>query len=320
MAASLYEGSSAARELLDHAAKALASEFDLLELLLRADATTLAQTENTQPAILATSLAAHAALSERLPVLRPLLMCGHSLGEWSALSAAGALSAVDAIRAVRARGQFMQEAVPEGEGAMAAIMGLSAEQVVEACSKVSTPESGVFPANFNGASQIVVAGHYAAVERAILLMRELGARRVMPLPVSAPFHCPLMAPVQPRLRAVLEGLNFEAPSTPIVTNVLAREEADPEELKRLLIEQVVSPVRFVESVEALSAAGVNCFVELGPGRVLGGLVKRQLKEATLLSVQDMSSLEGCVESLSKLAELSSAELGSRSSRETMQEQ
>jgi [acyl-carrier-protein] S-malonyltransferase len=249
----------------------------------------LALTRNTQPAILATSIAAHAAWTAHGGPAAAFV-AGHSLGEYSALVAAGALSLADAARAVRARGALMQQAVPAGTGAMAAVLGLPAEDVVRICAESENGEV-VSPANFNSPEQTVIAGHAAAVQRASNLLCEAGAKRVIPLTVSAPFHCALMEPVKPRLAEVLGGSALSAPRVPVVTNVEAVGNSDPARIVPLLLAQVSAPVRWVESIRWLAAAGVTRVVELGPGRVLGGLVKRISKEIEVLNVEDPASLE-----------------------------
>jgi len=248
----------------------------------------LVLTRNTQPAILTTSIAAHAAWSARGG--KPAFVAGHSLGEYSALVAAGALSLADAVRAVRARGTFMQEAVPAGTGAMAAVLGLDAEVVARICAEAAEGQV-VSPANYNSPEQTVIAGHAAAVERASARLREAGAKRVLPLAVSAPFHCALMEPVKPRLAEVLARCMVSAPRVPVVSNVEAAPNADAARVVPLLLAQVSAPVRWVEIIRALAAAGVGRVVELGPGKVLGGLVKRISKEIEVLNVEDPASLE-----------------------------
>jgi [acyl-carrier-protein] S-malonyltransferase len=246
-------------------------------------------TANTQPAILTVSVAAHAVLSARLG-RKPALVAGHSLGEYSALVAAGALSLYDAVRVVRARGTFMQEAVPSGVGAMAAVLGLGAETIAEICREVALGEV-VSAANFNEPAQTVIAGHAGAVERASERLKAAGAKRVVPLPVSAPFHCALMAPVVPRLEAVLAPVTLGIPSAPVVTNVEATPNADPQQLKALLLAQVTGSVRWVECIRAMEARGIKRVVELGPSKVLSGLVRRITKSIECFNVEDPASLE-----------------------------
>ncbi len=247
-------------------------------------------TANTQPAILAVSSAAAAVLARA--GLIPDFVAGHSLGEYSALVAAGAITAADAARAVRARGTFMQEAVPAGQGAMSAVLGLDPARVTAICAEVAAATGEVVsPANFNEPAQTVIAGSAAAVERAGLELKQAGAKRVLPLPVSAPFHCALMAPVKARLEPVLRGCAWRSPGCPVVTNVEARPNAALDRVIPLLVEQVTAPVRWIECVEELARLGVTRVVEVGPGRVLGGLVKRIDPSIGLFNVEDAASLE-----------------------------
>ena len=247
-------------------------------------------TANTQPAILTVSAAAAAVLATR--GLRPDLVAGHSLGEYSALVVAGACGAPEAARAVRSRGTFMQEAVPAGQGAMAAVLGLAPEKVAEICAAVAG-ETGqvVAPANYNDPLQTVVAGAAGAVERVGARLKETGARKVVPLPVSAPFHCALMAPVKARLEPVLRAMAWKAPSVPVVTNVEARQNSDVSRIVPLLLEQVTAPVRWIECVQELARHGVTRVVEVGPGKVLTGLVKRIARDIETLHVEDGASLD-----------------------------
>ena len=248
------------------------------------------QTANTQPAILAVSSAAAAVLARA--GLVPDFVAGHSLGEYSALVAAGALTAADAARAVRARGSFMQEAVPAGQGAMSAVLGLDPARVTAICAEVAAATGLVVsPANFNEPAQTVIAGSAAAVEQAGLRFKEAGAKRVLPLPVSAPFHCALMAPVKARLEPVLRGCAWHTPSCPVVTNVEARPNAALDRVIPLLVEQVTAPVRWIECVEELARLGVTRLVEVGPGRVLCGLAKRIAPAIETFNVEDAASLE-----------------------------
>lgn len=244
-------------------------------------------TANTQPAILTVSVAAHAVFAKHAKV-SPSFVAGHSLGEYSALVAAQAMTLPDAVRAVRARGTFMQEAVPAGVGAMAAVLGLAPEKVAELCAQAAQGEV-VSCANFNDPSQTVIAGHVKAVERAGELLKAAGAKRVLPLPVSAPFHCALMQPVVPRLDAVLTS--FKNPIVPVVSNVEAAPNGEGARVKQLLLRQVTGSVRWIESVQAMEKAGVTRMIELGPGKVLCGLVKRTSKSIECLNVEDPASLE-----------------------------
>jgi [acyl-carrier-protein] S-malonyltransferase len=247
-------------------------------------------TANTQPAILAVSAAAAAVLARA--GVTPDFVAGHSLGEYSALVAAGAITAADAARAVRARGTFMQEAVPAGQGAMSAVLGLDPARVTALCAEVAAATGQVVsPANFNEPAQTVIAGATAAVEQAGARLKEAGAKRVLPLPVSAPFHCALMAPVKPRLEAVLRASAWRVPACPVVTNVEARPNAELARVVPLLVEQVTAPVRWIECVEELARQGVSRVVEVGPGRVLCGLVKRIAPGIEAFNVEDAASLE-----------------------------
>lgn len=257
-------------------------------------------TANTQPSILTVSAAAAAVLARRGIV--PDLVAGHSLGEYSALVAVGACGAAEAARAVRARGTFMQEAVPPGQGAMAAVLGLDPARVAELCAAVAAETGGVVsPANYNEPAQTVIAGAAAAVEVAGARLKEAGAKRVLPLPVSAPFHCALMAPVKARLEPVLRGIAWRAPAQPVVTNVEAAPNGDPARIVPLLLEQVTAPVRWVECVQALVAAGATRIVEVGPGKVLSGLVKRIDRSVETFNVEDAASLEKTLAALGSAA-------------------
>jgi len=246
-------------------------------------------TANTQPSILTVSAAAAAVLAAR--GVRPDLVAGHSLGEYSALVATGALSAADAARAVRARGTFMQEAVPAGQGAMAAVLGLEPERVRAICESVQAATGKVVsPANYNEPNQTVIAGEAGAVAEAGLRLKEAGAKRVLPLPVSAPFHCALMEPVKARLEAVLRAVAWSEPSVPVVTNVEAKANRETARIVPLLVEQVTAPVRWIEIVQEIARLGVTRVVEVGPGTVLGGLVRRIEKGVEVHSVSDPDSL------------------------------
>jgi [acyl-carrier-protein] S-malonyltransferase len=232
----------------------------------------LTLTANAQPAILTTSVAALRVLQARATV-RPAAVAGHSLGEYSALVAAGALRFADAVRLVHLRGKFMQEAVPAGVGAMAAILGLGAPEVAAICREAAGDEV-VSPANLNGGGQVVIAGHKAAVDRACVAAKARGAKRALPLAVSAPFHCALMRPAAERLARELERVEIAVPTVPVVTNVEAEPNQDATRVRELLTRQVTSPVRWEESVQRLAGLGVTVAVEVGFGNVLAGLVRR----------------------------------------------
>jgi [acyl-carrier-protein] S-malonyltransferase len=244
-------------------------------------------TENTQPAIVAMSTAvARLAVSRGA---RAAFAAGHSLGEYSAHVAAGTLSFADALRTVRRRGRYMQEAVPVGEGAMAAVLGLDADTVARACEEAAHGDV-VTPANLNAPGQVVIAGHAAAVTRAGARAKELGARRVMPLAVSAPFHCPLMKPAEDRLAPELRALAANDPAFPVVANVDAEPKRTAAGSIEALIRQVSSPVRWEDVVKRLVADGARTFIELGPGTVLAGLIKKIDRSVTVHSVEDENGL------------------------------
>jgi len=293
MGKALAEAFSESRAVFDEADAAVG--FSLSGLCFEGPETDLQLTANTQPAILAASIAAHRALVARGPGAD--FVAGHSLGEYSALVAAEALTVREAVRAVRRRGEYMQEAVAVGQGAMAAILGLDLPAIEAACAEAAEGEV-VTPANINSPGQVVIAGHAAAVSRAVERCKAAGAKRAVALPVSAPFHCALMMPAQERLEADLATLPFADPRAPLVNNVDARLVRSAAECRQGLVRQVTAPVRWQQCVEALVAEGVSTFVEVGPGRVLGGLIKRIAKGARVLSVEDPTSLEHAVESLS----------------------
>ncbi|MDP3279305.1 MAG: ACP S-malonyltransferase [Deltaproteobacteria bacterium] len=262
-----------------------------------ADALTL--TENTQPALLTVSIAALKALQERLPSLCPDFVAGHSLGEYSACVCAGTLGLQDALRVVRSRGQAMQHAVAPGVGAMAAIMGVDAELLGTLCARAQaeSPEWVVSPANFNAPGQIVIGGHAAAVERVRVLVEEARGRAIL-LKVSAPFHCSLMAPAAERVRESLSAISLTEAAIPIVHNVDACANRDPDRVREALVAQVAGAVLWEQSVRELARLGVKTLVELGPGRVLAGLAKRIDKSLVVHSVSDAASLDACVNALS----------------------
>jgi [acyl-carrier-protein] S-malonyltransferase len=232
----------------------------------------LTLTKHTQPAILVTSIAVFRALREK--GLQMDVVAGHSLGEWSALVAAGALELRDAVKLTHLRGTYMQEAVPVGQGAMAALMGLDLAATRKVCADASQPGEPVEPANLNGGGQIVISGHAAAIERAIPLAKTAGAKRAVKLAVSAPFHCSLMKPAADKLAAALASTTILTPAVPVVANVTAEPTQDPAQIKQLLVQQVTAPVRWEESVQAIAKSGVTRALELGSGAVLKGLVKR----------------------------------------------
>jgi len=270
---SLREASAAARAAFDEADAVLS--FPLSKLCFEGPESDLKLTANTQPAILTHSVAAYRDLAARFPerLESAALAAGHSLGEYSANVAAGALSFAEALRLVRERGRFMQEAVPPGVGAMAAIVGLDPAEVVAACREAAEGEV-VEAVNFNSPEQTVIAGHAAAVTRASAACTARGARRAIPLPVSAPFHSSLMAPARARMRPLLEAAAFTDPALAVVTNVDASAERSGGRLREALVRQIDSPVRWTDSVRRLAAEGVDRALEIGPGNVLSGLVRR----------------------------------------------
>jgi len=294
MGRELAEHFAAAREVFAEADDALG--FSLSQLCFEGPAEALQLTENTQPAILTVSVAALRAMeAEGCPA--PAFVAGHSLGEYSALVAAGSLTLRDAVRTVRARGRYMQEAVPVGIGAMGAIVGADAETVADACREAAPEGEVCSPANINSPKQIVIAGHTAAVERAMEILKSRGAKRAIKLAVSAPFHCALMQPAEDRLAADLEKIEFADLRVPLVSNVDAVAISTGSEARVSLVRQVSSPVRWLESVRFLAGAGVETFVEIGPGKVLGGLVRQTISDARCLNVADPASLEATATAL-----------------------
>jgi [acyl-carrier-protein] S-malonyltransferase len=283
----------AARQIFEEADAALGSA--LSELCFTGPAEALQLTENTQPAILTTSVAALKAMeSDGFP--KPDFVAGHSLGEYSALVAAGSLSLADAVTTVRKRGQYMQEAVPVGTGAMAAILGADLETVTAACAESGQGEV-CSAANINSPGQIVIAGSAGAIDRAIEVLKARGAKRAVKLNVSAPFHCALMQPAQDRLAADLAELEFKDLGTTLVTNVDARPITGGAEARDALVRQVSQPVRWLESVEFLAGQGVQTLVEIGPGKVLSGLARQIRREIRCLNVEDEGSLRAAREAL-----------------------
>jgi [acyl-carrier-protein] S-malonyltransferase len=251
----------------------------------------LTLTENTQPAILTVSIAAYRLLESR--GIKPAFVAGHSLGEYSANVAAGTFSFADALRLVRRRGRFMQEAVPVGEGAMAAIIGLEADAVAQACAEAANGQV-VVPANLNGGGQVVIAGARDAVARASEKAKTMGARRSIPLPVSAPFHCALMQPAQDRLAPELRAVAAHDPRVPVIANVDAEPKRDRAAAIDALVRQVSAPVRWEAVVQRLASEGVTTYVEVGPGTALSGMVKRIHREAAVLNIDkpdDLTAIE-----------------------------
>jgi len=293
MGRDLAENFPAARQVFEEADAALG--FALSKMCFNGPAEDLQLTENAQPAILTASTAALRALqAEGVPA--PYFVAGHSLGEYSALVAANALSLSAAVKIVRARGAYMQEAVPVGTGAMAAILGADMQTVKDVCDEAAQGEV-CSPANINSPLQIVIAGDTAAIDRALALLKERGAKRAIKLNVSAPFHCALMKPAQDRLANDLEKADFSDLAVPVVTNVDARPVVTGNEARQSLVRQVSQPVRWLESVEFLINQGVQTFVEIGPGKVLSGLVRQINRDVRCVNVEDTASLQAAREAL-----------------------
>lgn len=266
--------------------------YDLWALTQNGPESDLNQTEKTQPALLTAGVALWRAW-QQAGGRTPDYLAGHSLGEYTALVAAGSLSLADGVRLVALRGQLMQQAVPAGEGAMAAILGLDDEAVRQACAEASVV--GVVAAvNYNAPGQVVIAGSAAAVARAIELLKAAGAKRALPLPVSVPSHCALMQPAAARLQEALAGVTFGAPAIPVVQNVGARIEADTGAIRDALVRQLYSPVLWVGTVEALAGLGVTRLLECGPGKVLSGLNKRIVKELETASLENVASFQAAL--------------------------
>ncbi|WP_210522701.1 ACP S-malonyltransferase [Pantoea ananatis] len=262
--------------------------YDLWQLVSQGPAEELNKTWQTQPALLAASVAIYRVWQQQGGQL-PALMAGHSLGEYSALVCAGVLNFADAIKLVELRGKLMQEAVPEGTGAMQAIIGLDDAAIAKACEE-SAQGQVVSPVNFNSPGQVVIAGNKEAVERAGAACKAAGAKRALPLPVSVPSHCALMKPAADKLALTLENITFNAPAVPVINNVDVKAEMDADAIRHALIRQLYSPVRWTESVEAMAAQGVTQLIEMGPGKVLTGLTKRIVDGLSAAAVNDTASL------------------------------
>lgn len=292
MGRAIAEKYPVARAAFEEADRAL--NFGISRLCFEGPEEDLKLTENTQPAILATSIAVFRVLEER--GIRPDFVAGHSLGEYSALIAAGSLGLSDAVGLVRRRGRYMQEAVPVGVGAMAALLGLDLAAVQSVCDRAAEGQV-ISPANLNSSGQIVIAGNREAVERALILAKEAGAKRAIPLPVSAPFHCALMKPAEERLGVDLDNLEFADLRCPLVTNVDALPIQTGSEARSGLKRQVSRPVRWQQSVQRLLDEGVRIFVEVGPGKVLLGLIRSVDKSVTILNADDENSVENALSAL-----------------------
>jgi [acyl-carrier-protein] S-malonyltransferase len=290
MGKSLADAFEVARRTFEEADDALSMK--LSALCFEGPEEELKRTEITQPAILTTSVAAHRVLVEARTDLVPTFASGHSLGEWSALVAVGALRFRDAVKLVHARGKFMQQAVPEGRGAMAAVLGMEPEKIVEVCNRVRGAGGRVVSAaNFNSPEQTVISGDAEAVATASAECQSAGASKVVPLPVSAPFHSALMKPAADALAEVLGPIEIGELSAPVVTNVEAKPNRDRARVKQLLIDQVTAPVRWVECVQHLTSNGETAAIEIGPGKVLMGLVRRIDRKLKVHGIQDAESLQ-----------------------------
>ena len=293
MGKELFDNFAAAREVFEAADDALG--FSLSEMCFSGNEADLQLTANTQPAILTASVAAfQAAMAEGMP--EPHLVAGHSLGEYSALVAAGVLGFADAVRTVRKRGTYMQEAVPVGVGAMAAILGLDAATVAAGCDEAAQGQV-CSPANINSPSQVVIAGNAEAIDRACEILKEKGAKRAIKLNVSAPFHCGLMMPAQERLATDLASLEYGEFAFPILHNVDAAENRTALLVAEKLTQQVSSPVRWLQTIENMTASGVDRFVEIGPGKVLTGLVRQINKDVAYANIENTEGLRNNLETL-----------------------
>ncbi|MEC1432319.1 ACP S-malonyltransferase [Bacillus subtilis] len=293
MGKELYEQVPAAKRLFDEADETL--ETKLSSLIFEGDAEELTLTYNAQPALLTTSIVVLEKFKES--GITPDFTAGHSLGEYSALVAAGALSFKDAVYTVRKRGEFMNEAVPAGEGAMAAILGMDAEALKQVTDKVTEEGNLVQLANLNCPGQIVISGTAKGVELASELAKENGAKRAIPLEVSGPFHSELMKPAAEKLKEVLDACDIKDADVPVISNVSADVMTEKADIKEKLIEQLYSPVRFEESINKLIAEGVTTFIEIGPGKVLSGLVKKVNRRLKTIAVSDPETIELAIQTL-----------------------
>ncbi len=292
MGKQIAENYPLADEIFDRASEALG--FDIKEMVFNGDEEALKITENTQPTILTTSIACLQPLLEK--GMKPAVVAGLSLGEYSAHVASGTFGFEDAVKLVRKRGKFMQEAVPVGAGTMAAILGLEKQDVIDCC-KESSDKGVVEPANFNCPGQIVIAGHVAAVEKAVELAKGKGAKRSIILPVSAPFHCSLLRPAGENLAVELEQVSVNPMKIPVISNVTGEYIQTGDYVKSLLIKQVSSSVLWEDSINRMLKDGIDTFVEIGPGKVLSGFIKKINKEVTTLNVEDIDSLNKTMEQL-----------------------
>ncbi|MGA9175290.1 MAG: ACP S-malonyltransferase [Thermoactinomyces sp.] len=297
MGSDIYEKNAKAKQIFTLADEVLG--YSLSRLCFEGPEEQLRLTANTQPAILTTSVALLGMLKEEMDLV-PDFVAGHSLGEYSALVAANAISFADAVLTVHKRGTYMEEAVPAGRGAMSAVMNLERDSLDQVCKEVSKENHVVEPANYNCPGQIVISGHRAAVEEAGEKAAAAGARRVIPLSVSGPFHSSLMRPAAEKLADHLRTIKIGTAQIPVVANVTAKPVTEPAEIGRLLVEQVASPVLWEDSVRYMLDQGVETFVEIGPGNVLSGLVKKVNRRVDTLSIQDEETLKQAVEKLKAL--------------------
>ena len=287
MLAELAEQFSIVEETFKQASEVLG--YDLWSLVQHGPADELNKTWQTQPALLAASVAVYRVWQQQYPQLQPTLMAGHSLGEYSALVCAGAIDFQDAVKLVEIRGKLMQQAVPEGTGAMYAIIGLDNDSIIKACQNAEQGEV-VSAVNFNSPGQVVIAGAKAAVERAAVLCKEAGAKRALPLAVSVPSHCALMKPAADQLAVSLESIAVKSPAVAVINNVDVKTENDAQAIRHALVRQLYSPVRWTETVEKMATNGIEVLVEIGPNKVLNGLTKRIADNLQAVSVNDPASL------------------------------
>jgi len=297
MGADLSQNFPVARDTFTEVDAALG--FPLSRLCFEGPEDDLRLTTNTQPAMVTVAIAALRVFEAEYGIA-PIIAAGHSLGEYSALVAAGALTLPDAVRAVRERGRLMQEACPPGQGAMAALIGLELDAVNEICATVSEGGQIAVPANLNAPGQIVIAGHTAPVRRAVEIAKERGATMSVELKVSAPFHCPLMKPAQDGMAPILRGLAISPLKFPVIANVTAAPNSDPAKVADLLIEQITAPVRWIESMEQLSKLGVTDAIEFGCGKVLTGLMRRINKNIRVRPLEDLASLKAIGEAFTQV--------------------
>lgn len=293
MGKDLYDGTEEAKKLIHTADEALG--FSLSNIIFEGPQEELTLTYHAQPALLTTSTMLLEAF--KTSGITPAFVAGHSLGEYSALVAAEVLSFKDAVVAVHKRGRYMDEAVPAGQGTMAAVLGMSAEDLEAVTAQITSEGDAVQLANINCPGQIVISGTVNGVEKAGALAKEKGAKRVIPLVVSGPFHSSLMKPAAEKLRDTLETVSFSDAKVPVIANVTAKPVTDSQDIQNKLVEQLYSPVRWEETVETLLAEGVDTFVEIGPGKVLSGLVKKVNRRATVYAVNDLTSLKSTIDAL-----------------------